>query len=85
MKFVSLLLWVTQFGFSAVFPVCFFLLLASWLRDVFDLGAWIMILFGILGLLTSVSTVHSCIRAMQKEAKKAGSEKEPPTAFNNHD
>ena len=85
MKFVSLLLWVTQFGFSAVFPLCFFLLAASWLRDSFDLGLWVMILAGVLGTLTSVSTVRSCIRAMRKEAEKADSDQEPPVAFNHHD
>ena len=85
MKFVSLLLWVTQFGFSAVFPTCFFLLTANWLRNTYDLGVWVMIVGGILGVLTTVSTVRSCIRAMRKEAEKDGSPKEPPIAFNHHD
>ena len=48
MKFVSLLLWVTQFGFSAIFPRCFFLLAASWLRNTYDLGIWVMIVAGVL-------------------------------------
>ena len=85
MKFVSLLLWVTQFGFSAVFPTCFFLLTANWLRNTYDLGVWVMIVGGILGVLTTVSTVRSCIRAMRKEAEKGDSPKEPPIAFNHHD
>lgn len=85
MKFVSLLLWVTQFGFSVVFPLCFFLLVANWLRNAYDLGIWIMIVAGILGALTTVSTVRSCIRAMRKEAERNSDREKPPIAFNDHD
>ena len=85
MKFISLLLWVTQFGFSAVFPLCFFLLTANWLQNRFALGAWVLIVAGILGALTTVSTVRSCIRAMCKEAEKYGADREAPVAFNDHD
>ena len=84
MKFVSLILWVTQFGFSAVFPLCFFLMGASWLRNTYDLGVWVMILGGILGALTTISTVRACIRSLKKEADRAGSQKEAPVAFNDH-
>lgn len=84
MRFVSLIIWVTQFGFSAVFPTCFFLILASYLRSRYALGLWIMIVAGVLGLLTTISTVRSCIRAMRKEAEQAGSEQEPPAAYNDH-
>lgn len=85
MRFVSLIIWVTQFGFSAVFPTCFFLILASYLRNWYDLGVWVMVVAGILGLLTTISTVRSCVRAMRKEAEQAGSKKEPPIAYNDHD
>lgn len=83
MKFWSLLIWVTQFGFSAVFPMCFFLVLANWLRQQYDLGIWILILFAVLGALTTVSTVRSCTRTMRKEAED-GCET-PPVSFNDHD
>lgn len=85
MRFVSLIIWVTQFGFSAVFPTCFFLLLATYLRNRYDLGIWVMVVAGILGLLTTVSTVRSCVRAMRKEAQQAGPREEPPIAYNDHD
>ena len=85
MKFWSLLIWVTQFGFSAVFPTCFFLIVASWLRERYDLGFWVMVVGGVIGVLTSISTVRSCIRAMRKDVQQAGSDKEPPIAFNQHD
>ena len=38
MKYLSLLVWVTQFGFSVLFPVCFFLMIAFWLQQKFALG-----------------------------------------------
>ena len=83
MKFWSLLIWVTQFGFSAVFPMCFFLVLANWLRQRYNLGIWILILFAVLGALTTVSTVRSCIRTMRKETED-GCET-PPVSYNDHD
>ena len=85
MKYLSLLTWVTQLGFSILFPVCAFLMLASWLQNKFGLGAWIMIVLGILGLLTSISTAKSCIRSMIKAANELSGKKEaPPIAFNDH-
>lgn len=85
MKLLNLLLWVTQFGFSILFPICFFLLLATWLQDKFGFGMWIIAVCGIIGLLTSVSTVRSCLAAIRKAADEVSSGKEPPIAFNNHD
>ena len=85
MRFWSLLVWVTQFGFSVAFPLCFFLVLASWLRSTYDLGSWIVVLFGVFGLLTTVGTVRSCILALRKEADKAASQKKSPEAYNKHD
>ena len=84
MKILNLLLWVTQFGFSIMFPLCFFLWLASWLQNKFSLGIWIIIVFGILGLLTTVSTVKSCLHSLRKAAEEASPGEEPPIAFNEH-
>lgn len=84
MKFLSLLMWVGQFGFSVVFPTLFFLILAVWLRGKFGLGIWIVAVLGILGILTSISTTRSCWRSMQKAAEEASDRKEPPIGFNNH-
>ena len=85
MKFWSLLIWVTQFGLSVIFPVCFFLMIAAWLRNTYGWGNWILILCGLLGVLTTISTVKSCIRSLRKDAERASDTKEPPLAFNDHD
>lgn len=84
MKILSLLMWVGQFGFSIIFPTLFFLLLAVWLQQKFLLGGWIIILFGILGILTSISTTKSCLRSLRKAAEEASGQREIPTSFNNH-
>ena len=84
MKFLNLLMWVGQFGFSVIFPTLFFLLLAVWLQNKFSLGLWIVVVFGILGVLTSISTTRSCLQAMQKAAQEASESKEPSIGFNSH-
>ena len=54
MKFISLLMWVGQFGLSAIFPTVFFLLAAVWLQSRFGLGMWIVVVCGILGVLSLI-------------------------------
>ena len=84
-KYWSLLVWVTQFGFSALFPVCFALLLGAWLQNTFGFGLWVMILCGILGVLTAVKTVSGCIRSLRRDAEQASDREETPVAFNEHE
>ncbi len=84
MKLLNLLMWVGQFGFSIIFPTLFFLILAVWLQNKFSLGMWIVVVFGVLGILTSISTTRSCLRSLRKAAKEVTEKKDPPISFNNH-
>ena len=84
MKILSLLMWVGQFGLSAIFPILFFLYAGVWLQNRFGLGMWIIIVCGILGLLTTVSTVKSCLQSLCKAAQDASGDKKPPLGFNDH-
>ena len=84
MKVLSLLMWVTQFGLSILFPPCFFLLIANWLQNKFGLGIWVTVVLGILGLRTAFSTAKANMKAMLKAVKEVSSQEEPPTAFNSH-
>jgi len=84
MKILNLLMWVGQFGFSIIFPTLFFLILAVWLQQKFQLGMWLIIVFGILGVMTSISTTKSCLRSMRKAAEEVCGDKAPPTSFNDH-
>ena len=61
-------MWVGQFGFSVIFPTIFFLWLGVWLQNRFGLGMWVLIVFGLLGLMTSVSTTRSCLRSLRQAA-----------------
>ena len=84
MKTLSLILWVTQFGLSVLFPLCLFLYLGFWLQTRFELGIWVMALCGVVGFLTSVSTAKSCLRSLLKARDEAASQKKPPVSFNDH-
>ena len=84
MKLLNLLMWVTQFGLSILFPFCFFLILAVWLQTKYALGIWIVAVLGVLGLLTSFSTAKSCLQSLLKEMDRASDRKDPPPAFNDH-
>lgn len=84
MKLLSLLMWVTQFGLSIIFPTLLFLMLGVWLRSKFGLGMWILLVLGILGIMTSISTAKSCIHSLRKAAEEASSREEAPIAFNDH-
>ena len=84
MKILSLIVWVTQFGFSILFPLCLFLYLGFWLQNRFDLGFWVMAVLGVIGFMTSVSTAKSCIRSLLKARDEAASQERPPISFNNH-
>ena len=75
MKYLSLLTWVGQFGFSCLFPTCLFLMLGVYLQRKFNLGVWVMIVLGIIGLLTSISTARSCLQAMCKEIDRISKKK----------
>jgi len=84
MKLLNLLMWVTQFGLSILFPLCFFLLLAVWLKQKFQLGMWIILVLGIFGVLITISTVRANLKALRKAADEAASQDPPPIAFNDH-
>lgn len=84
MKILSLLLWVSQFGLSVLFPFCLFLYLGFWLQNRFDLGLWVMAVCGIIGFMTSVSTAKSCLRSLLKARDEASSQEKPPISFNDH-
>lgn len=84
MKLLSLILWVTQFGLSVLFPLCLFLYVGFRLQIRFDLGWWLMISCGILGFLTSISTAKSCMHSLLKARDEAASQEKPPVSFNDH-
>ena len=53
-------------------------------QNRFDLGFWIMAVFGVIGFMTSVSTAKSCLRSLLKARDEASSQEKPPISFNDH-
>ena len=84
MKTLSLILWVSQFGLSVLFPLCLFLYLGFLVQTRMGLGFWVMALFGVIGFLTSISTAKSCLRSLLKARDEAASQEKPPVSFNDH-
>ena len=82
MKLLEMILWVTQFGLSVFLPPCILLLLANWLQTRYGWGLWCTAVFGVLGLLISLSTARSNWRAMKRLADQ--DRKDPPVSFNDH-
>lgn len=84
MKNLSLLVWLTQLGFSVAVPLGGFVLLAIWLRSRFDLGAWVVILGVVLGVIGAIDGLRNSLKAMERMA--GDKEKEKPTvSFNDHE
>ncbi len=84
MKNVSMLVWLTQLGLSVAVSPALFILLAVWLRNRFDWGAWVLWVGIGLGLYSAVAGFLSSLRTMERLAGNA--KKEPPTpAFNDHE
>lgn len=85
MKELSLLVWLTQLGFSVAFPLAGFILLAVWLQNTFGWGDWIIWTGLILGLAGAVNGFRHALKAMELLAKDKKTKKEPPpVAFNEH-
>jgi len=84
MRDLKLLIWITQLGLSVAVPPTVLILLAIWLKNRFDWGAWVIIAGVILGLLLAAEGLHSSLKAMKHMAKKE-KEDTPPISFNDHE
>lgn len=84
MKDLKLLVYVTQFGCSVVFPLAGFVLLAVWLRDHCGWGQWVIWAGIVLGAICAIEGFRNSLRVMRRFAEES-KEDPPPTAFNSHD
>ena len=84
MKNLGLLVWLTQLGLSVAIPPAVFILLAVWLRDRFGLGAWVVIVGILLGVICAVDGLRVSLKAMEQMSRDKQEEK-PPLSFNDHD
>ena len=58
MKDLSLLIWLSQLGFSVAFPLAGFILLAVWLRDNQGWGSWVLWVGIILGVICASNLIN---------------------------
>lgn len=86
MKDLSLLVWLSQLGFSVAFPLAGFILLAVWLRDNQGWGSWVLWVGIILGVICAFQGLRSAIRSMEllSKSKKQKDDQPPPVGFNDH-
>ena len=85
MKDLNLLVWMTQLGFSVVFPLAGFTLLAVWLRNSYGWGNWVVWTGLILGLICAITGFRDSLRVLAGMSNKKETKEPPPVAFNQHD
>ena len=84
MKNVSLLVWLSQLGFSVAFPLAGFILLGVWLHNRFCWGVWVIITGALIGLICAITGFRNSLKTMNQLATEE-TEKKPPVSFNEHE
>lgn len=85
MKDLSLLVWLTQLGFSVAFPLAGFILAAVWLQQRFSLGNWVIWVGIVLGFLGAIDGLRTSLKALEKLSRRKKDKTPPPVCFNDHD
>ena len=83
-----MLVWVTQLGLGVAVPLAGFVMLGVWLRDKFSLGAWCVIVFVVIGMVSAWNGLKASLKAMEVLDKRPGKQKEKKettVSFNDHD
>lgn len=85
MKNLNMIIWLTQLGYSVVFPLAGFTLAAVWLRQRFNLGVWVLFLGIGIGLVLAVDGFRVSMKAMERMARNNRESEDPvPVSFNDH-
>jgi hypothetical protein len=84
MKDLTLIVWLTQLGFSVAVPLAGFVLLAVWLKDRFGLGQWVIYVGIGLGLICAIDGLRNSLKAMERLSRRKKDDPPPPVSFNDH-
>ena len=84
MKNVNLLIWLAQLGISVAAPLGGFIWLGVWLRQRFELGVWVVLVGGFVGIICAVDGMRVSLKAMERMSKDKN-EEPPPVSFNDHE
>ncbi len=85
MKELSLLVWVTQLGISVAVPLVGFVWLATWLRDRFGWGQWVIWVGIALGVIMAIDGFVHSLQTLLRLSKDKKKDASPPVSFNDHD
>lgn len=85
MKELAWLIRVRQFAFSVLFPLCFFCFLGGWLENKFDLGGWVCVFCGGVGMLVAFNAVRRYVRGLGTREDRRDATSDLATAFNDHE
>lgn len=86
MKQLSLLVWITQLGFSVVIPPVCVIWLAVWLHNSKGWGQWVIWVGIALGVICAIDGLRVSLLAMQRLHKNKDKNEEPaPVSFNDHE
>ena len=85
MKDLSLLVWLTQLGFSTALPLGGFILLAVWLNRSCGWGNWVIWVGIALGLICAINSFVSSPKALSQLTKHRKDADPPAVSFNEHD
>ena len=85
MKNLNLIVWLTQLGYSVAFPLAGFTLLSLWLRQRFNLGAWIIFVGIGLGFFCAVDGFRNSLKIIERLGRdQKKDDVPPPVSFNDH-
>ncbi|MCR4882302.1 MAG: AtpZ/AtpI family protein [Clostridiales bacterium] len=84
MKDMHLLVWITQLGLTVAAPLAGFTLLGVWIRNRFQAGKWVIILFCAIGFISAVNGFRSTLH-MLSEMEKRKDDSKPTVSFNQHE
>lgn len=69
-KTMRALAWITQFGLNMITPLVLCLIAASWLKNKFAVGDWIMLAAIAVGILCACASMYSFIKTVKNENRR---------------
>ena len=76
LKSLRLLGYLTQFGLSVIMPPLILVFLGVWLTDRYSIGAWLIVVLLLLGLVSSGCSFYRFFKTFVRETKDEPYEKE---------
>ena len=69
LKSLRLLGYLTQFGLSVIMPPLILVFLGVWLADRYSIGAWLIVVLLLLGLVSSGCSVYRFFKIFVRETR----------------